>query len=166
MERSCQHLSMMRNKTPVSRIMVCIMLMMPLFHNPQISLCIVWEAPRGGPPKSRRVPMMSHRRVGLVQGGLFVFSCLPSSNSNARVTAAFTPILATRTRLVNVRRHIGVMKATEIISCSDILHPGGSVGAHGEKYHGSSKTEYLEAVRGEKRSAEGGDNVSHSKIGQ
>lgn len=50
--------------------------------------------------------------------------CLPSSSSNALVTAAFTPILATRTRLVSVRRHIGVTKATEIISCSDILHPG------------------------------------------
>lgn len=134
---------------PVSRIMVCIMLMMPLFHTPQISLYIAWEAPRGGPPKSRRGPMMSHRRVGLVQG-LFVFFCLPSSNSNARVTAAFTPILATRTRLVNVRRHIGVMKATEIISCSDILHPGCSLGAHDERCHGSSKTEYLEAVRGKK----------------
>ena len=69
----------------------------------------------------------------MVHGARSVLSaCLPSSSSKALVTAAFTPILATRTRLVKVRRHIGVMNANDLISCLDMLHPGCSVGVHGD----------------------------------
>lgn len=92
-----------------------------LFRCPQ-NLCVLPKKVRGVGLESRPSPIMSHRWVGLVHGAFCLF-CLPSSNWNALVTAAFTPILATRTRLVRVRRHIGVMKATKIISCSDILHP-------------------------------------------
>lgn len=89
--------------------------------NPSEHLCIIGIASRDGPHIETRSDKVS-KEWGNGAWGSLCPVCLPSSSSKALVTAAFTPILATRTRLVKVSRHIGVMNATEIISCSDMLH--------------------------------------------
>lgn len=131
----------------------------------QVSLCMICLQSLGGRPTNRPMIRQSVQWVGLSCLSRFFSLYLPSSSSKALVTAAFTPTLATRTRLVKVRRHIGVMNATGIISCLDILHPGSSVDVHGDEYYGCRQTGSTRgAGRGEKSNYKGGDSVKDTPL--